>query len=147
MISDSLQTALLVVDGSRIRKVSTADGSVTTLCGTTARATPISGVQSCSGPVFSGAIGGIAMWGDFLRGLVYVTDTTFHQVRMINLTSSTVQTICGSDSTTITYGQQDGDSVAVARLTGPTGLAVSSINDKLYVMDAGEQNKHNYAPG
>ena len=125
VVSDGVN--LYVVDqGSKIRKIVIASGTVSTLAG--------------SG-VFGGADGiGVTATFNSPKGItidstgsnLYVADTGNHKIRQIVIASGAVSTLAGSGGA----GAADGTGTA-ATFNTPYGITIDSTNTNLYVTDKG----------
>jgi len=105
----------------RIRKV-TPGGTVTTLAGS-------GGTAFINGPSATAQFNPVGIYADS-AGLVYITDTTNHTIRLI-YPDGYVTSIAGSGS----YGFLDG-SAGIARFAAPRGL-VGDSSGNIYVADQG----------
>lgn len=104
----------------RIRKVSTVDGSVSTLAGSTSGYTDATGTSA----QFNYPMG-IAVSS---QGVVYVSDTNNQRLRAIT-SAGVVTTLAGSSS-----GSTDGDGAA-AQFNSPQGLTIDASGNVLYLAD------------
>ncbi|MFF1481363.1 RICIN domain-containing protein [Streptomyces sp. NPDC058301] len=109
----------------RVRKVTKADGKITTVAGTGAATYGGDGVQATSAPLQTP----MALMVDSSDTL-YIADCNNHRVRKI-AADGTIRTVAGTGDAT--YGG-DGEPAASAQLKGPRGLAVDCV-DTLYIAD------------
>jgi uncharacterized protein (TIGR03437 family) len=118
------QGRLVVVEGSRIRRIDLSAGTITTIAGT-----GTAGILGNGGPATAAQINApAALTGDSL-GNLFFADTGNCLVRSISVAAGTLQTIAGT-----TCGSSgDNGPASAAQLNSPAAVVVNSGGHLLYV--------------
>ncbi|KAL0481426.1 NHL repeat-containing protein [Acrasis kona] len=117
---------------NRIRILNFTSGNISTLAGTGTGNYNGDNIAATKANLQSPI--GVAL--DSLNNIVYIADYNNHRIRAVNRTSGNITTVAGT-------GQSgyNGDNIAAtsARLFGPAGVAVDTVNNILYIADASNQ--------
>ncbi|KAL0481615.1 hypothetical protein AKO1_012470 [Acrasis kona] len=117
---------------NRIRILNFTSGNISTLAGTGTGNYNGDNIAATKANLQSPI--GVAL--DSLNNIVYIADYNNHRIRAVNRTSGNITTVAGT-------GQSgyNGDNIAAtsARLFGPAGVAVDTVNNILYIADTSNQ--------
>ncbi|KAL0486910.1 NHL repeat-containing protein [Acrasis kona] len=128
---DNINNLVYITDtgNHRIRVANRTSGLISTFAGTGGLWYNGDNIIATSASLFNPI--GLAV--DSINNLVYIADSGYHRIRVVNRTSGLISTFAGTGD----YGY-NGDYITAtsALLYIPTGVAVDSINDLVYIADS-----------
>jgi DNA-binding beta-propeller fold protein YncE len=128
---DMTNNLVYITDNSCVRVVNRSSNIITTFAGTCGAY----GNTGDNGPKLKATfnlVSGVTIDNN----LVYVTDSTNNRIRVINQTSNMITAFAGVNTTSLSKGYSgDGGPAGTAKFYSPTGIAIDSVNSKIYVAD------------
>ena len=113
-------------DNHRIRKVSVADGTISTIAGTGSSGFSGDGGAATSADLYYPS--GVAL---DTAGNIYIADRNNNRIRKVSVADGTISTIAGTGSSGYSG---DGGAATSARLSSPSGVALDTAGN-IYIAD------------